>query len=250
MHCEQTWIGTAGCLTIFWILLLVPKVCVFTSTEYRTRVPAVEMCNHFLTDGITRASLLKAMNADEVPTFQISEPISTGMVEVRNLTIQGLHMARMTRPIHISEQMSGSLPVLRLELWVALEQLNIEGEARLRLKTSKPKSMTILVKPSNLYIALDLRTSVKTQDDVVPINKPSFTVHSVSFTDWNGIRINGKGFMLKLFRLMGGSNAFAGTIRRCVEKTIHKQITKALDKFPPNMLFTSLFTQGHTGSNE
>ncbi|KAF7257032.1 hypothetical protein EG68_06261 [Paragonimus skrjabini miyazakii] len=189
------------------------------------------------------------MNADEVPTFQISEPISTGMVEVRNLTIQGLHMARMIRPIQISEQMSGSHPVLRLELWLALEQLNIEGEARLRLKTSKPKPMTVLVRPSNLYVALDLRTLVKSQDDVAPITGPSFMVHSVSFTDWNGIRINGKGFMLKLFRLMGGSNAFAGTIRRCVEKTIYKQINKALDKFPPNMLLTSRLTQGHIESH-
>ncbi|KAF6767845.1 hypothetical protein AHF37_10436 [Paragonimus kellicotti] len=144
MRCEQKWIGMTSCLAIFWILFSVPKASVFSSTEYRTRVPTVELCNHFLTDGVTRASLLKAMNADEVPTFQISEPISTGMVEVRNLTIQGLHMARMTRPIQISEHMSGSQPVLRLELWLALEQLNIQGEARLRLKTSKPKVIDLV----------------------------------------------------------------------------------------------------------
>ncbi|KAG5441970.1 hypothetical protein CSKR_110771 [Clonorchis sinensis] len=214
---------------IVFLLLIQNEANSVSELQYRTISNHSNICTNLFEDDVTRTAVLRFLGSGNESNVPIPDPLKIGLTELRDLHISGLEHTKLVGPIRF-ENVPTSIrnqPDLRIEVTLSFDHLVLTGGFKLRGDIFPHKPIHIQIKPVDLWLVLDFRRYSHRPLVVLP-GAPLATVRTVRITRWNGIRINGKGVLLKLFRILHADKTFDGLLKRQIEKTVRKRLEKKL----------------------
>ncbi|CAH8457556.1 unnamed protein product [Dicrocoelium dendriticum] len=218
--------------TMLQTLMMLAMASPNNNLEYRTKQTGTEVCTHLLSDSFARETFMRFLRTKNEALVHIELPLKVGMLELRNFNIQGLELTQLTGPIHV---INLSKRILRMRVTLAFDNLQVEGETKMRSSLFKAQRMRATVRPGEVFAELDFRRA-ETSPPLELFDEPICKLHKLQITRWNGIRISGSGVVIKMFRLLNGENLFNGIIMRHVEKIIREQVHRKLQQLRPSNL--------------
>ncbi|CAL8083237.1 unnamed protein product [Calicophoron daubneyi] len=236
---------------LLFYLVFIQYLVPISPEDYRTPSKVVNICSDLPQDNSFRGAVVKWLESNGNQSHRVTKNIKVGKAELRDIDISGLSSMRFTSPLrftHLSVHTTEGKKLigLQLELLVAFDDLHVRGQLKVRYVHRNHRFVEIDVKPIEIRITLDfIRSDYRTDDS----DRPLAEVHEVKIVKWNGMRIHGGGFFLKVFRVLQGLHTLEKSIRNTLEKTIRKQIQKFLDKTRPSKSFTTPSRQANSTSS-